>query len=67
MFKTPFDDQSWYWGKDLVNLRLDDYLQDTLMYRDRYSNHAFKLLANFAIGLLVLILKVLKKRLCRLR
>ena len=52
MFKTPFDDQSWAWGKDLVNLRLDDYLQDTLMYRDRYSNHAFKLLANFAIGLL---------------
>ena len=39
-------------AKDLVNLRLDDYLQDTLMYRDRYSNHAFKLLANFAIGLL---------------
>ncbi len=67
MFKTPFDDQSWAWGKDLVNLRLDDYLQDTLMYRDRYSNHAFKLLANFAIGLLVTDFESAKKRLCRLR
>lgn len=52
MFKVPFDEQSWAWGKDLGNLKLDDYLQDTLMYRDRYSNHAFKLLANFAFGLL---------------
>lgn len=52
MYKTPFDEQKWAWGTDLVNLKLDDYLQDTLMYRDRYSNHTFKLLANFALGLL---------------
>ena len=51
-FKVPFDDSEWIWGKDLSTLKRDDYLQDTLMHQNRYSNDTFKLLANFALGLL---------------
>lgn len=51
-FKVPFDDSEWAWGKDLASLRLDMYLQDTLMYKNRYRNDVFKLLSNFALGLL---------------
>ena len=51
-FKVPFDDSTWLWGSDLVTLKRDDYLQDTLMHQNRYTNDTFKLLANFALGLL---------------
>lgn len=51
-FKVPFDESTYAWGPDLTSLRLDDYLQDTLMHQNRYRSDGFKLLANFALGLL---------------
>lgn len=60
-FNVPFDPNTWAWGPDLASLRLDDYLQDTLMHQDRYINDAFKLLANFALGVLAQDFPVAKK------
>lgn len=51
-FKVPFDESTYAWGNNLTSLRLDDYLQDTLMHQNRYRSDGFKLLANFALGLL---------------
>lgn len=51
-FVVPFDERKWVWGESLSSLHLDDYLQDTLMYQNRYSTANYKLLANFALGLL---------------
>lgn len=51
-YSVPFSDDEYVWGKDIDQLHLDEYLSDTIMYGDRYNSEAFKLLANFALGLL---------------
>lgn len=49
-FKVPFNSETYLWGQDVNNLHLDDYIEDTIMYDNRYSSESFKLLANFALG-----------------
>lgn len=49
-FKIPSNTETYLWGKDVNNLHLDDYIEDTIMYDSRYSSESFKLLANFALG-----------------
>lgn len=49
-YKVPFDENEWAWESDLAALKLDEYLQDTLMHQNRYQNDVFRLLANFALG-----------------
>lgn len=51
-YKVPFSSETYVWGKGINQLHLDDYLQDTIMYGNRYSSEAFKLLSNFSLGLL---------------
>lgn len=51
-FKTPADEDQYVWGKDIDNLKHDDDMIDTLMFGNRYANHAFKLLSEFTLGLL---------------
>lgn len=51
-FKVPFADDEYIAGKDVNDLHLDDFIQDTLMFGNRYNTEAFKLLSNFSLGLL---------------
>lgn len=51
-YSVPFSDDKYVWGRDIDRLHLDEYLADTIMYGARYDSEAFKLLANFALGLL---------------
>ncbi|MCP9305827.1 MULTISPECIES: ParM/StbA family protein [Lactobacillaceae] len=51
-YSVPFSDDKYVWGRDIDGLHLDEYLADTIMYGARYDSEAFKLLANFALGLL---------------
>lgn len=52
IFKVPFDSSSYIWGKDVYNLGKDDYLINTIAYSNRYKKEPYKLLANFALGVL---------------
>lgn len=52
IYSVPFSDDKYVWGRDIDGLHLDEYLADTIMYGNRYNSEAFKLLANFALGLL---------------
>lgn len=50
-YRVNFDSEFTYiWGKELSKLRLNNSILDTINFDDRYNKHAFKLLANFAIG-----------------
>lgn len=51
-YKVPFSPETYVWGSTVNQLHLDDYLQDTLTYSNRYGSEAFKLLTNFGLGLL---------------
>lgn len=51
-YEVPFSEDKYIWGRSVDQLHLDEYLADTIMYGNRYDSESFKLLANFALGLL---------------
>lgn len=51
-FKVPFSNEKFVWGETIDTLHLDTYMLDTLIRGNRYADESFKLLTNFAIGLL---------------
>lgn len=53
-YAVPFSDDRYIWGPAVNQLHLDDYLTDTIMYGNRYDTLAFRLMANFAMGLLAM-------------
>ncbi|WP_277134583.1 ParM/StbA family protein [Lactobacillus sp. ESL0679] len=61
-YSVPFSDDKFIWGKDIGSLHLDEYMIDTIMYGNRYEDQSFKLLANFALGLLACDFKEAQKQ-----
>lgn len=51
-FSVPFDDFEYAWGKDLHKVHAENQFLDTINFDFRYEMPEFKLLANFALGLL---------------
>lgn len=51
-FSVPFSNEEYVWSNTIDSLHLDSKMTDTLVRGNRYAKPAFKLLANFALGLM---------------